>query len=215
MPFFILYNLLNDFPNGLDNNQLSNEISLQFSTFLQVQVSDENVYVLFSTNQSNNKSILDGVIASHNPFTGIDFSSSIATIVLERISATGPNNTGFSNILFDKKIFENMPSILEYDIINPERILVKKTNIYDISYIAVCKNSQCKMRILINDTTIINGSEKDVTPGSSSEIIITCRTILNIEGGSYITCQLYSPGGDGELTSGTTFIITSQKTLNG
>lgn len=215
MPFFILYNLLNDFPNGLDNIQLSNEISLQFPTFLQIQVSDEKVYVLFSTNQSNNKSILDGVIASHNPSTGIDFSSSIASIVSERSSGAGPNNAGFSNILFDQKRFENIPSILEYDIINPERILVKETNSYDISYTAVCKNSQCKMRILINDTTIVDGSEQEATPGSSTESIITCRTIVNIEEGSYITCQLYSPEGDGELIPGTTFIIVSQKALKG
>lgn len=215
MPFFILYNLLNDFPNGLDNIQLSNEISLQFPTFLQIQVSDEKVYVLFSTNQSNNKSILDGVIASHNPSTGIDFSSSIASIVSERSSEAEPNNTGFSNILFDQKRFENIPSILEYDIINPERILVKEKNSYDISYTAVCKNSQCKMRILINDTTIVDGSEQKATPGSSSESIITCRTIVNIEEGSYITCQLYSPEGDVELIPGTTFSIVSQKALKG
>jgi hypothetical protein len=66
MIFSFIY-LINKFTRGFDNSQLKTEIAAQFPTFIQIQVSDDSLYVLFSTDQTNNKSALDAIIESHAP----------------------------------------------------------------------------------------------------------------------------------------------------
>lgn len=216
MVFVCLYSLNIDFPNGLDNGQISNEIILQFPTFLQIQVSDNTVYILFSTDQSGNKAILDGIVTAHNPATGIDPVKNIAAVVSKRTSGSGPNAGGFSNMLFDQKKFENLITVVEYDTVNTERIKINEDGNYDISYTVTCKIARCQMRLVVDDTTVVAGSEQEAIPSGTGESIISCRIVVAINAGSYVTVQLHSPSpGTGELIAGAVFTIVSQKSLKG
>lgn len=206
-----------NFPNGIDVSQLTNEIKLQYPTLLQIQIVNDDVYVIFTDDQSANFPAVGVVIDNHNPTVGTDPESNISSVVVKRVSGSGPNSGGFSNLIFDSKLYENLPNSLEHDTINTERVLIKEDGTYDITYTATCDVERCRMRVVLDDITVIPGSEQESTPGSASgENVISCRTVYGINAGSYVTVQLYSPSpGTGVLLTGLTFTIISQKAVKG
>ena len=204
-----------DFSNGLDISQLENEIKIQFPTLLQIQVINDDVYVIFTDDQSANCPAVGALVSNHNPMVGTDPVSNISSVVVKRTSGAGPNPGGFANLILDTKLYENLPNVLEHDIANTERILVKETGTYDMSYTALCKTSRCQMRILVDDTIIVAGSEQESLP-DSDENIISCRTVFGISAGSYITVQLNSPTPNtGVLVSGLILTVVAQKAVIG
>lgn len=217
MASFCQYTQTDNFPNGIDIYQLENEIILQFPTLLQIQIINDDVYVIFTDDQTGNKATLDGIITSHNPTVGDDPETNIPSVVVKKVSGSGPNAGGFSNLLFGTKLYENLPNFLEHDTVNTERVLIKENGTYDITYTAVCDIERCQMRVVVDDTNVVPGSEQESTPGSvSGENIITCRTVTAINSGSYVTVQLNSPSpGTGVLLSGLIFTIISQKAIKG
>ena len=217
MASYCAFTQSNNFPNGLDISQLENEIKIQYPTLLQIQIINDDVYVIFTDDQSANCHAISTLVSSHNPLVDTDPNSNISSVVVKRISGTGPNAGGFSNMIFGTKLYENLPNTIEHDTINTERILIKEDGTYDMTYTAVCDVERCQMRIVIDDSITVPGSEQESTPGSvSGESIITCRTVYGINAGSYVTVQLHSPSpGTGVLLTGVIFTIISQKAVSG
>jgi hypothetical protein len=216
MVFTCDYNLITDFPNGLETGLLSVEIqnSGTYPSFLFISVADELVQVVFSTDISITPGCipLSVLIALHNPNTSSVDPEDLATVQVRRTSVAGPyvSNT---NVTFDTKDFENFPSLLEKDTVNTERVLIKESGTYRLSYQGTVDTGPVILQLIINGSDTIPGSVRVIDPGTD-ENHFNCDVAKDLANGDYITCNAISTTSIGTIAN-LTLLVQRSKASNG
>jgi hypothetical protein len=107
------------------------------------------------------------------------------------IAATG----GFSNILWPNVDIENEPTVISRDAVNTERIVFGATGLYIVSYSIDSTfggSDDLQVRAVLNDTTVIDGSQTDTSTGAftSGDFTNAKTFVVNITTpNDYITIQ--------------------------
>ena len=71
MSFYYIYSIVTNFPNGIDTILLSKDILFKYPRFKKIKISDDSVYIVFNENQADNLTLLNEIIAAHNPTNGV------------------------------------------------------------------------------------------------------------------------------------------------
>jgi len=159
---------------------------------------------------------IDGLAEDTTPDQALDFIASyddsasqhkkisIATLlslmgdlaaVQVRRSTTLAIPTTFADISFDLTDIENDTDVLEHDNTNTDRITIGEDGLYQIAYQcsvdADAGEETISMRVRVNDTTVINGSERTIS--EDDEINDIGNSFLaNLTAGDFITFQMRS-----------------------
>ena len=124
----------------------------------------------------------------------------------------------FGDITFDTVDFQNDSDILSADTINTDRIIVGQDGLYQLSYDGVGDDG-AELRFIINDSTVVNGSTKNVfSTVTGIATIQTQKDISNevlaeLSQGDYITLQGQRSGAD--LLAGATVKVIKLDSTRG
>lgn len=106
--------------------------------------------------------------------------------------------TSWGNVTFDITDVENDSNVISHDIINTERVNIKETNLYVLTYIAHIQatgsTTYTYSRLLINGTTTISGSEAKVNTYAGEVITLANHFYTNLQANDYVVLQMYTPG---------------------
>lgn len=209
------FNLITDFPNGLDVGLLTVEIqnSGSYPEFLFISVVNDNVIVVFTSLPAAGKPPLNVIVANHNPSTSAIDPNDLASVQIRRTSTAGPE-ASFADVTCDTNDFENFPARLERDTVNRERIVIRESGTYRLSYHGTVTTGTVQCRIVKNGANAIGGSFAEVIPGSD-ESIIAAVVMIDIADGDYVNLQMNSPGGTGVIKPGLVFTAQRSKASEG
>jgi hypothetical protein len=130
---------------------------------------------------------------------------------------TFPGSWG--DVTFDTTDFENDTDVLEHDDSNTERINIKETGLYFITYkfqVIRSSSNYSYSRILKNGSTVLDGSESEVNTYTNEEHELTGSFIISLQQNDYITLQAYeNTSGSTTGTDDTILTIISLKGLRG
>lgn len=144
----------------------------------------------------------------------------LATVQVRRTTVYNFINTIYNDLEFNTTDIENDPDVIEHGNVTTDRITVKETGLYAISFMAVIDGDNGNLhnfRVRVNDTSVINGSEttSETTSaglfGSQSDAMqISHSFYASLTANDYITLQGQTP------TSGTSntlagMLFTCQK----
>jgi hypothetical protein len=108
--------------------------------------------------------------------------------------------TAWNDVTFDTTDIENNSSILEHDDANTDRILIKESGHYKITYtmpVEPDSTTTFEGRFMVNDATQIDGSWMHVRDGNDKDEMSN-DFIAYLTAGEYITLQLKASTSDGD-----------------
>jgi hypothetical protein len=178
-----------------------------------VSNSDENVKV--SSNDTTAGKLLDklqagsNIVLQENNDGGDEtitisasaaLSGQIAAVQVKRDSSLViPNN--FVDVNFTSVGIENDTSVLEYDTANDDRILIKETGLYEISYSggieAKGSTSGYELRLRKNDSIVLTGSVSRIEHESDHDWICT-NIVAELNAGDFISLQVREDAGSSQ-----------------
>jgi hypothetical protein len=123
----------------------------------------------------------------------IDNPTALTAVQIRRTTTFAVPAT-WGDITFDSVDVENDPTIISGDTVNTDNIVVGEDGLYLITYDGVV-NDGGQFRLRINDTTVINGSTKDVfttvaglaTTNTNADVSNTA--LVQLSAGDFITLQ--------------------------
>lgn len=104
--------------------------------------------------------------------------------------------TSYSDITFDTTDIESDTNTLEHDDSNTDRIIIKQSGYYMIYYKLQIEASSTYTysRVLLNDTSVIDGSESEVDTYNGEVHPLTATLYVNLQENDYISLQAYTSG---------------------
>jgi hypothetical protein len=118
--------------------------------------------------------------------------SPLPALQIRRSTELNPLPTTWTDFVFDTVDLQNNTSVIEWDPVNADRVLIKETGLYEITYNGVA-DDEFDGRIRINDTTVIPGSLKEVGDKADVNQIQTQGTVAvlaNLTAGDFLTFQV-------------------------
>lgn len=113
MSFYYIYSIVTNFPNGIDTILLSKDILFKYPRFKKIKISDDSVYIVFNENQADNLTLLNEIIAAHNPTNGVSNLSGLNIYKWVLVNAL-INTTGTSLTIKHSLISSYATSLLQY-----------------------------------------------------------------------------------------------------
>lgn len=137
--------------------------------------------------------------------------NSLVPVVQLRRSATQALTTSFVDLNFDITDMETDATIIEHDPVNIDRILIKESGLYGVSYsMSVDANATenvFNFRVRIDDTTVIPISNREIS--EDHEINAVSNTFhVELVAGQFLTVQIKSDGAGDVLWSTSNFVIS-------
>ncbi len=122
----------------------------------------------------------------------------------------------WTDLNFGVTLVENNTSIIEHDNTNTDRIQIKETGLYMISWSFEC-DDELQIRIREDDTTVIAGPVQAGDPGDVNDVhVINARTqTVELTSGTYLTVQIQAATAAEALMSGGTFSVTRMQGSKG
>jgi hypothetical protein len=126
-------------------------------------------------------------------------------VVQIRRSTNYTLTTSYTNVPFDLTDVENDSSVLEHNASSTERVDIKVSGLYMLTYsINVDSGSSfdtIDFRMVVNGTTVVDGSEKQMTKYSIIENISN-SCYVDLTAGDYVTVQ-------GQIDGGTNYVLST------
>jgi len=127
--------------------------------------------------------------------------------------------TSFTNIDWATNVhLQNNTNIIELSTSNTTRILIKETGLYFVSYSisfnADSGEEQINLRALVNDTTVIPGSERVASEDDEINGISNAIT-AEFTAGEYVTLQAMASGNGNILVTTSNFSLTRAGSITG
>lgn len=100
----------------------------------------------------------------------------------------------WEDILFDVTDIENSNTILEHSSVDTERLLIKESGLYLISYVMyvyTTSSNTCYSRVIKNGTTVLDGGDGEILVYSGEKHSVGQSFIANLQENDYITIQSY------------------------
>jgi hypothetical protein len=120
---------------------------------------------------------------------------------------------------FDTTDVENDTDILEHDDSNTERINIKETGLYLISYkfqVLRSSTNYSYSRVQKNGTTVLAGSESEVNTYTNEIQMLSNVFVASLQANDYVTLQAYeNTTGSTTATDDTNFMVVSLRGLRG
>ncbi len=113
---------------------------------------------------------------------------------VRRTTQITPAPTSFTDVTFDTVDVENVPATLERDDTNTDRILIHETGYYLLHYHFTI-DDEANVRIRVNDTTVIPGSEiytENDDSGDEPDVPVTVSCAYNLTAGDFVSIQTMS-----------------------
>lgn len=123
------------------------------------------------------------------------YTSNLPALQIRRSTLFNINGT-FRDIDFDILDIETVPSEIEHDRVNPDRIQIKQTGFYKISYnssFQILSEDDFFMRVRKNDSEVIPGSLREYNEANDTSDIGN-DIIVFLEANDFITLQVASGG---------------------
>ncbi len=188
---------------GINVNNNSNIMSLSADT-----PNNEIVLEVFNKNAKwNADHIQNELVTSATPtidqifkydgtqwnLSELDLSAtSLAVVQVRRTTIFSPT-TSFTDMSFDVTDIENISACIEHNKTNTERIDIKETGLYLISFGTIVdfpSSGQVRARVFKNGTTKIPGSEIHDDNPSGQDTDVNMTVVASLVAGDYITIQL-------------------------
>lgn len=128
----------------------------------------------------------------NTPSGGGGSPSELATIQLRRSTDFALPVGSFSDLSFNIVDLENNTSILERDDTNTDRILVKETGLYLITY-NISVDDEAEVRVRVNDNTVLPGSVKiygNVSDAIDLRGFVSASFFANLTNGDFLSLQV-------------------------
>lgn len=128
-----------------------------------------------------------------------------------RHSGTLAITTSWADIDFDTTDVENDTSVLEHDNTNTDRINIGETGLYMITFMvsanADAGEETMDFRVRVNDTTVIPGSERQIS--EDDEISAAGNVfVVSLTSGDFISYQVLASGTGNTLIPESTYTVT-------
>lgn len=123
----------------------------------------------------------------------------------------------WTDLSFDATDFENDTSVIEHDNTNTDRILIKETGAYLLSYSFAC-DDEIQVRVRVNDSTVLDGSFQQAgDPSDVNDVLIVASKtlIVDLSASAFLTVQIQSATTAENLQAGGTFVATRLKGVRG
>ena len=143
-------------------------------------------------------------------------SAESATVQARRTTVKNNLPTSWDNLTFDTTDVETDSSVLEHNDSNRERINIKQTGTYRITY-SLDVDDEVEARVLLNNTTVLPGSwRKSGSPSDAVtdlQIVVTACFVAELSAGDYIAVQtLAATSAENLLTPGDA-VFTCQRII--
>jgi hypothetical protein len=118
----------------------------------------------------------------------------------------------YADVTFDSTDIENLPSVIEHDNTNTDRINIKEDGLYGITYavaVSASTTGEAEFRVRKNDTTTLPGSlfEEGSTGGGEGNDNVTAVFFADLINGDFLTLQAQENSGSLSVEVGTTFTV--------
>jgi len=141
----------------------------------------------------------------------------LATVVVSR-SVPIPVALTYTDLSWDLTNVENIPSIIEHDVVNTDNIIVKETGLYLVAFsLSIDANALeaiYDIRIRINDTTVMSGSIRQISEDDEINDVSNCLTVELIAN-DFLTLQVQSNGTGDVLGATSNMMVTRLKGVKG
>jgi hypothetical protein len=134
-----------------------------------------------------------------------------------RRTTTYATTTTFTNITLDTTDVENNSAIISHDAVNTDRIYVYDDGLYEIYYHVDGLNAvagEFSLKVLVNDLTLVPGSESSGKPSSNDKIPTSIVTVVSLTANDYVTLQANHVTSSSSL-SNVTLSVRKLKSLYG
>jgi hypothetical protein len=208
------------FPESLNHNE---DYVDSRGTVYQNDSSDDEL-VAVSRDASDNLTFKDDVVSGTKTLSDLLGVVGDQAAAQARRTTTLGTTTSWADVLFDATDIENDTSVVEHDNTNTDRILLKETGPYRITYHmrlqapALADNLEVEARIRVDDTTVIPGSEDILSifadsslPGNDHVDSMSGSFVYPATAGEFLTLQVQHTviGGSGPGTIATNMTFSA------
>lgn len=123
----------------------------------------------------------------------------------------------WTDLYFNTLDVQTDSSAIERDASNQDRILIKSTGLFQISYSLVC-DDEIQVRVRANDSTVVPGSTQLAGDPNdvNNVIVVNSRTFLaSLNAGDFLTVQIQAATTAEQLQANGTFSVVSMKGARG
>jgi hypothetical protein len=111
----------------------------------------------------------------------------------------------WTDLTFDTTPVENDTSVVEHDNTNTDRVIVKETGLYLISWSLAC-DDEIQVRIQANDTTVVAGPIQAGDPNNDVLVVNTLTRTVSLTANDFLTVQVQAASEE-TLQAGAVFSV--------
>lgn len=114
----------------------------------------------------------------------------------------------WTDLTFNRTPVENDTSVVEHDNTNTDRVIVKETGLYLISWSLVC-DDEIQVRIRTNDTTVVAGPIQAGDPNDVNDVLVvnTLTRTVSLTANDFLTVQVQAATSAETLQAGAVFSV--------
>jgi hypothetical protein len=114
----------------------------------------------------------------------------------------------WTDLTFDTTPVENDTSVVEHDNTNTDRVIVKETGLYLISWSLAC-DDEIQVRIQANDTTVVAGPIQAGDPNDVNDVLVvnTLTRTVSLTANDFLTVQVQAATSAETLQAGAVFSV--------